>query len=539
MADADEDNVRSLSQQGGETDLSDETQDFRFLANFSQTPDQAKIPKRGEKDFEPHGTTHQLDVLAASRAAMHAALSTTRVHTPKGHIIGYWHQESNMTSIAGPKGPLFKSMGKADRTGRVWLLPEETLYLVERGNLDVRWPRLREETDGSSLEGGEGEGETDADDEGDWDLPMSLQAAYAAILGREAEKGGALTLERYEVYAGLKRAGYAVLRAPSWDGGDVGGADAGSVDGKEVEVRQRFGAGGLVGWLAEMLMGIVGSKKRDPLPLGPLVTPGLYRSYDDIYRLLSLIPLHDPTLPSSEKTTSTTTTSSQTSSPASAPQPAALALTYHLHKPSPSFKKSAPGPPDFLICVLNARTDGFPSLAALDALLATTPYSPPPGVPQSGSGSTPTSASTTAASATSKKGNTQQGQGQSPSPSQPAPAAASTRPNQSQPQSQTPGRGRGPGGKGAIYARLRHGYRHVILAVVDQGVVSYLRVAEAGFGRERLWQGLGGGYGYLSGPGAAGGGGGGGRGGGKGGGRGGRGGGGGRGGRGARGGKGR
>ena len=38
------------------------------------------------------------------------------------------------------------------------------------------------------------------------------------------------------------------------------------------------------------------------------------------------------------------------------------------------------------------------------------------------------------------------------------------------------------------YQKLKHGYRNVILAVVDQGVVSYIRLADAGFGRERLYE---------------------------------------------------
>jgi len=42
-----------------------------------------------------------------------------------------------------------------------------------------------------------------------------------------------------------------------------------------------------------------------------------------------------------------------------------------------------------------------------------------------------------------------------------------------------------------VYQRLRHGYRNVILAVVDQGVVSYLRVADAGFGQERIYERFG------------------------------------------------
>ena len=39
-----------------------------------------------------------------------------------------------------------------------------------------------------------------------------------------------------------------------------------------------------------------------------------------------------------------------------------------------------------------------------------------------------------------------------------------------------------------LYMRLRHGYRNVILAVVDQGVVSYLRVGDAAFGSEKIYK---------------------------------------------------
>lgn len=38
-----------------------------------------------------------------------------------------------------------------------------------------------------------------------------------------------------------------------------------------------------------------------------------------------------------------------------------------------------------------------------------------------------------------------------------------------------------------VYARLRQGYRSVILAVVDQGVVSYLRVCDAGFSKTPIF----------------------------------------------------
>lgn len=39
-----------------------------------------------------------------------------------------------------------------------------------------------------------------------------------------------------------------------------------------------------------------------------------------------------------------------------------------------------------------------------------------------------------------------------------------------------------------LYAKLRNGYKSVILAVVDQGVTSYLRLADAGFCGEKLFE---------------------------------------------------
>jgi tRNA-splicing endonuclease subunit Sen54 len=38
------------------------------------------------------------------------------------------------------------------------------------------------------------------------------------------------------------------------------------------------------------------------------------------------------------------------------------------------------------------------------------------------------------------------------------------------------------------YQKLKHGYRNCILAVVDQGVTSFLRVGDAAFGEERLYE---------------------------------------------------
>ena len=111
-------------------------------------------------------------------------------------------------------------------------------------------------------------------------IPMSLQGAYAAFLGEEAKRGGWLTLEKYLVYAGLKRAGFIVLRADAWTGDhtvvNAPHSDVTKMQNKEASRTSLFA------WIFNILLA---SKPVDPHTiverqrLGPLVTPGLYRSY--------------------------------------------------------------------------------------------------------------------------------------------------------------------------------------------------------------------------------------------------------------------
>ncbi|KAI9834167.1 MAG: tRNA-splicing endonuclease subunit sen54 [Phylliscum demangeonii] len=469
-------------------DDDDEAQDYRFLASLTaahlrhagaddddgaddDAEPRAAIPRRGAKDFEPHGTAQQAALLGASRAAMHQALSSTapggysvRLHTPKAGVRAYWDAARGCCLVPHARGPHFKTMGAPDRgagarPGWLRLRPEEMLYLLERGSLDVRW--------------GEGEGE-DGDGDG---VPMSVQAAYAVAIGDGRRRAaGCISLERWSVYAGLKRCGYAVFRAPGWldeededeeeDEEEVEEEDGGPRVGRERELgeeKRLVQAQPLpqpqpqpqpqqpppppnLFWLFRRLFGALfsspmraassaaSSSTHAPLlpPRCPLVTPGLYRSYNEIYRALQLIPYHDP---------ATTTTTTALPPPPPPPPHTPYRIAFHVHKPRPHFRKSAPGPADFYIAVVDARAAPFPSLAQLAALLESVPVESSagaaallPGVPGGGGG------------------------------------------------------GGGGGGAGLLYQRLKRGHGpHVILAVVDQGVTSYLRVSEAVFGRERLY----------------------------------------------------
>lgn len=432
-------------------------------------PNQQSLPRRGEKDFEPNPTILQADALASSRQAMHNAIAYPRLHNPKGNVIGIYcpegvlvppavsdgeDEEKKATAAAvdgtgdeegqsetktkdgkpkpkrrygpggdscvcipSPKGGSFKSIGQADQWNRMWLLPEEALYLLERGSLDIRWPvgvGMGAATEGSAaatdLEAG---------------IPMSMQAAYSLFLGR-----GGLTLERYTVFCGLRRGGYSVIRAPSWDASAESQQPSSTAQGSNtaVAVSKPCCASTVTNIFSRLFSWLHSPDPTCNTAHGPVTGLGIHRSYSkslqldfaltdrltnatigDIYRALSIIPCHDPTLPAP---------------PVPPPTNAPYRLAFHVYKPSTTFRKSNPGPPEFQIAVVSARDNPtVPLLEDLGALLASTPYCPPHGEKM----------------------------------------------------------------ERLMYMRLRHGYRNVILAVVDQGVVSFLKISDSGFGREKLY----------------------------------------------------
>ena len=298
-------------------------------------------------------------------------------------IIGTFNAEDRTTFIEHPKGPILKTLGKGDAQGRLNLLPEEALYLVERGSMELRWGSKEK------LEG----------------IPLSLQAAYAYLVG---DRG--LTLERYMVYTALKRLGYVVQRASTWYPEDY---DKGYIPPRQLVQTRSLGL-----W-AQLYKTLFEAEAPERPSQGPLVKPGLYRSYAEIYRLLALVPTHDASSPTDRESQRSSAGMGHPPCPAH-PR---IRCSLNVWKPTSNFKKTAPPPPDFRIAVINAQEEGFPVLEQLDDLLQNIPYDPPP-----------------------------------------------------------------IGGDGHPYRRLKHGYRNVLLAVVDQGVVSYLRISDAGFSKEKIYE---------------------------------------------------
>lgn len=507
MADADEDRLLSIGQaprsrsskdvdgdSASDTD-SDAAPDYRFLPGTTASAKKNALPARGTKDFEPNSTMRQSSALDTSREAMTDALSALRLHsTKKGEMIGVYfvnevdwdgmrfddiQDDDNDDDASGENTkkakkatPLIKgegrcvvvekftnthvrTMGKSDRRNWIWLLPEEALFLLERGSLDIRYEvdntSEEERSAGDESESREQDGTTGDQDHGRDDfpassdrptvvqsedgqprlkasnIPMSLQGAYAAFIGKPG-----LTLERYSVYANLKRAGYIVQRAPTWHGP----VSRSTGDTQEVAVRSTSSEASstqpisLVSRLIACLFRSAPKPGRIPchnLVTGPLLSPGLFRNYYDVYRQLYLIPQYGHAEPPALTSPQDSDVAEDVESPSVAQSVSAdppLCPAFVLHKPSAlqSYKKTSPPPPHFHVVVLPARQSVIPTSTQIGELLASMPDDPLPNADR-------------------KKFET----------------------------------------------RIKHGKRSVLLAVVDCGVISYVRFSSGGF-EESLWQ---------------------------------------------------
>ena len=433
MADADEDLIprttpsllthpKGPSLTDEADDPTDEVLDYTLLTT--------SLPRRGLKDFEPTTLSSQSSALAQSRDAMHTALSYPRLHSGKSHVIGVYIPEpekwfggetqGRCVRVDSFKGVFGRTMGVGDRMNRFWLTGEEALFLLESGRCDVRWPKRRrseeveeryvplgaeddEEENGPETKEVRKDVVEDEDLEAS-ELPMSLQGAYASFIGKSG-----LTLERYIVYAGLRRSGYTVMRAPTWLDDDAGLNGHARPPGLPLELAQRSTTSrGVLGSVSGLIHRLVQylfkpDQSKACSSLGPLVAPGLYRSYNDIFRALSLVRYHDPS------------TVPQRTHPAPP-----FRIAYHVWKPNTPYRKSLPPPPDFRIAVVDARATRVPTLDQIGALLDSTP---PDELPK----------------------------------------------------------------EKRLEQRLKYGKRSVILAVVDSGVFSYMRLSDTSFGSAKLY----------------------------------------------------
>ncbi|KAJ7902044.1 tRNA-splicing endonuclease subunit sen54 N-term-domain-containing protein [Mycena olivaceomarginata] len=320
------------------------------------------IPRRGEKEFEPQpggGSGLQLHVLDRSRNAMFEALRATRTISSKAVSYAIWHPEIARAHATVARGVLFTSIGHSvprpvitadgaqKQHKRLELLPEEALYLTERGSLFC-WKATTLDLSGVD------------DLEGVLGSPMSVQQAFSEMIGTED-----LTLERYQVYAYLKRLGYVVTRAaapnslypmpPPFDLSPLNQKTL-SIFGR---IRSVFSS-----WISRVLRIFTGGFDW----WRPFQHSRWFlrdKNYGAVFRALRFIPTGHgvPLLPIKAE-------------PPVKPSP--YHIFYNVYKPVTPFRKSEPCLPDYQIVVINARTTPMPSLRELTDLFDISPEMPPP-----------------------------------------------------------------------------------------------------------------------------------------------------------------
>ncbi|KAK5095036.1 tRNA-splicing endonuclease subunit sen54 [Exophiala xenobiotica] len=451
---------------------SDAAPDYRFLTTANAK--KHALPARGTKDFEPNPTQKQASTLDASRKAMSDALSVLRVHsTRKNENIAVYFpgpedwdgqryeeqallqvedldKREKMRQSSVLKSGEGRTMGQHDRRNWLWLLPEEALFLLERGSLDIRYA-IDEEDEANNADV---EGSQDAAVIGDevyqdpdtprldiGKVPMSLQGAYAAFIGKSG-----LTLERYIVFTNLRRAGYIVQRAPTWHGrvddefvqsNHVGTLALGTRPFEPEQTHPTLlPSASLIYRLVHWLLSTPHKPSTVPYHnsvTGPLISPGLFRNYGDIFRQLHLIPYYQYNTGHPTPQTDTRDLADSDSDPSRSRTEATgsdddqpLLPTYHVNKPSSlqGYKKSAPPPPHYTVVVLDARNSTVPTSSQIGNLLTLMPDDPLPDAD-----------------------------------------------------------------KKRLETRIKHGTKSVLLAVVDSGLVSYMRISSGGFSPGNiLWE---------------------------------------------------
>ncbi|KLO14783.1 hypothetical protein SCHPADRAFT_825698 [Schizopora paradoxa] len=411
------------------------------------------IPKRGEKEYEPSGqsgTLLQQHRLERGRSAMFAALDVERTVSNKAVSYGLWDPSISRTLVVTAHGSHLMSMGHsapvritADAKGKekmhahVQLLPEEALYLIERGSMFCR----KASSSDYSL----------APEAFEQAIPMTLQEAYAEMIGKEDT-----TLERYLVFSYLKRLGYIVTRAqpPSEFYPKAQKSDL-FLKAKTTPLISR-----LFHFVTRPLHSLFSSTLDwwKPLPL-----TGFFRRFTTTYssmfarlRLFKLgfsLPLHR--------------------SPQQDEPDTPYKVFYNLYKPGVAFAKTNPRPPDFQIVVVNARTTPMPTLHELSNLFDELPELPLPGPRQRRSPGTASSTNIPSSS-----------QGKNVTPETTASLSKriqswlfalfkiktnSMKSSQPRPWRPNP------------FQVLKHGKKIIVVAAVDSGMISFYRFGQGVF----------------------------------------------------------
>ncbi|XP_060748618.1 tRNA-splicing endonuclease subunit Sen54 isoform X3 [Tachysurus vachellii] len=145
---------------------------------FQSRSQSHKIPVRGQKEFLPNKSEQQKACLQKTLDEHWVLVKEERVERVGNLVNAEWIPEEKLVKLKSPAGKFWQTMGYSDQ-GKQCLFPEEALYLMECGNVQVFYH----------------------------DLPISIQEGYESFLSAET-----VTFIQYQVFGHLKRLGYVVKR---------------------------------------------------------------------------------------------------------------------------------------------------------------------------------------------------------------------------------------------------------------------------------------------------------------------------------------
>nr|CAD7393698.1 unnamed protein product [Timema cristinae] len=137
------------------------------------------LPTKGDKDFRPSHSWLEDKQIQRAIDERKALLEEERVVKLGNLARAEWNDELKEAEVTRVTGKHWQVIGHERKT-KIWLYPEEALYLLEMSNLELMY-------------GG---------------VALSVQQAYNVVLGSKT----GCTLDEYRTYAHLMRQGYRVMR---------------------------------------------------------------------------------------------------------------------------------------------------------------------------------------------------------------------------------------------------------------------------------------------------------------------------------------
>ncbi|SCW03619.1 LAFE_0G14466g1_1 [Lachancea fermentati] len=399
-------------------------QDWSQMAKV--TVSQNVIPKRGEKDFEPDGTNVQELMLFRAKKAMFDSLSgAIRGSVVKNLVKAYYVPEKHMAVVPHPKGTFMHTMGRVDSSGCCWLEVYEFVYLAERGTVTPYWQNSGREDD-------------------EFDVPLSVEDTYSLFKSQSE-------LDEFFVYAHLKRLGFIVSsinqNVPHWSSY----LEVSSITGEQ-RVYRYFTS------LFRLIPTIPHFSIYDPYHF----YFRRYTSSGQIYRSLNLlIPSYSAPRTVQELCNENADSYQETT------DLKAWKISFNVWKPRTNFRKKSPGLPDFQIVVYNKNESGssFPTYPEIRNIFQRLNYQfdfltdgnmndvqVANKIPQLNNEYKIT-----------KK------EDESPRTKENKKNCKTYPPHIQQ------------------LRRLKKGYRSFVLAVMDDGLISFVRLSESDFGSENVW----------------------------------------------------